>query len=327
MNIIQESPRTFLIDKYQKTLKTPFFFPAISTVKTNLTPLEYIDLIKKIGFPGYLVSAYDLYNSEEKARNELIRKVSESTEEGTFTFLDSGNYEAFWYNDRKWTINKLEVILSEISVDLCFSYDLFWNEKLDEYVRESITQIAKTAGMQRSGTTVPIVHSTPKLFPKIIRKIIDGINPEIIAVPERELGFGIFERARTVKAIREELDKTEVPIPLHLLGTGNPISILIYSVCGADMYDGLEWCKNIVNPKTGNLLHFSQRDLIECDCKACESKDVSYPFQVMAHNLNFYKRFLTKIRDAFKENNFDEVLEEFLGKDKSSDIKEIAELK
>lgn len=320
-------PRIFSLDAYQKTIKTPFFFPAVSTVKTNLTPLEYIELIKKVEFPGYLVSAYDLYNLEEKKREELIKKVSESTEKGTFTFLDSGNYESFWHNDKKWNIKKLESILSEISVDFCFSYDLFWNGKLSEYVKESITLIAKTAGMQKSGMTVPIIHSTPDLLPKVIEKILDGINTEIIAVPERELGNSISERAKTVKSIRDELNKTDVPIPLHLLGTGNPISILVYSVCGADMYDGLEWCKNVVNPETGQLFHFIQKDLVECDCKACKAKDVPYPFQTMAHNLNFYEKFLTRVRESFKDNNFDEILEEFLGKEKSSDVKKIAGLK
>ena len=327
MNITQESTRIFSIECYQKMLKTPFFFPAVSTVKTNFSPVEYVNLIKKVEFAGYLVSAYDLYHLEEKEKNELINKISNSTENGLFTYLDSGNYESYWHNDDSWKIDKLENILADISIDLCFSYDFFWNGKIDDYIKESITLIAKTGGMQKTGATVPIVHSSPDLFPKVIRKIVDGINPEIIAVPERELGPNIFERARTVKMIRDELDKNNLSIPLHLLGTGNPISILIYSVCGADMYDGLEWCKNVVNPETGHLFHFVQKDLIDCNCKACKAKDVSYPLQTMAHNLNFYEMFLTKVRKSFKENKFDDILEEYLGKDKSIKVKKIAGLK
>jgi len=328
LNIIQESPRSFSIEAYKKVLKTPFFFPAVSTVKTNFRPLEYIDLIKKVEFPGYLVSAYDIHQLEDKTKKEIMKKVSESTENGIFTYLDSGNYESYWHKDKMWSIKQLGTILAELSVDFCFSYDLFWNnQKINDYVKESITLIARTAGMQKSGTTVPIVHSTPDLLPKIINKIVDGINPEIIAVPERELGYSIFERAKTVKNIRDKLNKSKYPIPLHLLGTGNPISILVYSVCGADMYDGLEWCKNVVNPDTGHLFHFVQKDLVDCNCDACKAKDTLYPFQTMAHNLNFYEKFLREVRDSFKENNFDEILEQYLGKEKSSLVKKIAGLK
>lgn len=327
MQIVQTSPRTFSIEISQKSLKTPFFFPAVSTVKTNFNALEYVELIIKSGYPGYLVSAYDIYNSEDKVRKEIIEKVSQSTENEVFTFLDSGNYESYWHKDKKWKIDFLESILEKITVDFCFSFDVFWTDgDFDKYIKETITQIAKTAGMQKSGTTVPIIHSTPDLLPKIISKIVGEINPEVISVPERELGFSIFERAKTVKSIRDELNKTDVPIPLHLLGTGNPISILIYSVCGADMYDALEWCKNAVNPKTGHLLHFVQKDLIDCDCKACKSKEIPYPSQTMAHNLNFYGSFLEKLRKSFEENNLDKILDEYLSKDNSSKIKKIAGL-
>lgn len=325
MQIKQESPRTFSIEEYKKELKTPFFFPAVSTVKTNFSPIEYVDLIKKVQYPGYLVSAYDIHYSEDEVKKELIKKVSESTEQGLFTFLDSGNYESFWHNDDKWSIKNLEPILKEITVDFCFSYDLFWNNKENEYVKETITLIAQTAALQRNGTTVPIIHATPELVPKIIKRVVDQINPEVVSVPERELGFSIFERAKIVKRIRDELDKTGIPIPLHLLGTGNPISILIYSLCGADMYDGLEWCKNVVNPKTGQLLHFVQKDLIECDCEACKS-DAPYPFQTMAHNLNFYQKFISRLTKSFKDNNFNELLEEYIEKSKISQIKKIAGL-
>lgn len=325
MQITQESPRTFLIEEYKKELKTPFFFPAVSTVKTNFSPMEYVDLLRKVQYPGYLVSAYDIYGEKDEDKRELIKKVSESTEQGLFTFLDSGNYESYWHKDSKWTINKLESILKEISVDFCFSYDVFWNNKQKEYIKETITQIAKTASFQKRGTTVPIIHSTPELVPKIIKQVVDQINPEVVSVPERELGYSIFERAKAVKLIRDELNKTEAPIPLHLLGTGNPISILIYSLCGADMYDGLEWCKNVVNPGTGQLFHFVQKELIECNCEACKS-DVIYPLKTMAHNLNFYQKFISKLNKSFKDNNFNELLEEYIDKGKISQIKKIAGL-
>jgi len=175
MQIMKESPRVFSLEEYKKAIKTPFFFPAVSTVKTNFSPLEYVDLLKKVRYPGYLVSAYDIFYTKEKEKKDLINKVSESTEQGIFTFLDSGNYESFWHNDSKWSMKNLESILSKITVDLCFSYDLFWNNKEKEYIRETITLIAKTAALQKSGTTVPIIHSTPDLIPKIIKRDFQGV--------------------------------------------------------------------------------------------------------------------------------------------------------
>jgi queuine/archaeosine tRNA-ribosyltransferase len=329
MLIKRTHKRLFYIEAGRKVIDTPFFFPAISSVKTNFSIEEYLSLIRKIRYPGFLVSSYDIYHSEKSEENKIVDTVSESTEGEFITLLDSGHYEAFWYNDNTWSFKMLETVLNKIAVDFCFSYDIFWDEKKkeQEYLKETITSIAKTAGMQKSGTTIPLLHSIPESFPNFVQKVVEGINPEMIAVPERELGSGIFERATTVKKIRETLDDTNRQIPLHLLGTGNPISILIYSMCGANLYDGLEWCQTVVNPETGHLFHFAQKDLIDCDCNACKIKDISYPMQTMVHNLLFYEKFIKAIRTSIQDGKEDKILDKYLKPEISRKIMKIAGLK
>jgi len=329
MEINREHQRLFKIKINRKIMNTPFFFPAISSIKTNFKIGEYLELVQKIGYPGFLVSSYDIYNTDEREKKKLLDIISESTQRETITLLDSGYYEAFWYHDEEWSFQNLESILDDISIDFCFSFDIFWNEKksIEEYVKETITSIAKTAGTQKSGTTIPLLHSDTKSFPKVVRKVVEGINPEVIGIPERELGQSIFERATMVKKIRDELDKTNRQIPLHLLGTGNPISILIYTLCGADIYDGLEWCQTVVDPKTGYLFHFIQKDLIDCNCSACKIRDIAYHTQTIAHNLIFYKEFTETIRVSIIDDNIDHILNRYLDSRNSEKVKKIAGLK
>ena len=326
MQITQNSSRTYLIETSNKILKTPFFFPSISTVRTNYGVYEYFKLIKKVSYPGFLISSYDIYHNEK--RDTLIEEVSKTTEYSAFTLMDSGNYEAYWNNDSMWNIKNLESILKDISVDFCFSFDVFWKDgkDIDVHVKETITYSAMTAGIQRRGTTIPLIHSNSLLFPKIVRKVIEGINPQIIGIPERELGASLLERAKTLERIRYEIDKAEREIPIHLLGTGNPISILIYTLCGADLYDGLEWCKNVVNPETGHLYHFIQKDLLDCNCKACNT-DVPYHLQTMSHNLIFYNNFTKEIRQAIEDEQITEILNKYLPAKVIHKIKKIAGLK
>ena len=240
-------------------IKTSDMFPEYPRIIT-----KYI--IEKTSYPGFLISSYDIFHLSKKDRQNILKKVSEITNRKIVTLLDNGNYEAYWYHDADWDFDKFKSVLTNITVDFSFSFDVFWEDCKDkeEYIQESISSIAKTAGNQKLGTTIPLIHSVPKMFPEVIRDIVDGINPEIIAVPERELGVSIFERVKTVKSIRQSLDDTGRNIPLHLLGTGNPISILVYTYYGADLYDGLEWCQTLINPKTMILSHFSHGDFIEC---------------------------------------------------------------
>jgi|Deesub1362A_J573_1020465.scaffolds.fasta_scaffold05925_2 queuine/archaeosine tRNA-ribosyltransferase len=329
MEINRSHDRLFRIETNGKVMNTPFFFPAISSIRTNLDIIEYLKLIINMGYPGFLISSYDIYNSDKNKTNEICNIVSKSTMENTFTLLDSGHYEAFWYCDEEWSFQKMKSVLNRISVDFCFSFDVFWDKhkNIEQHIKNTITYIAMTAGEQKSGTTIPLLHSDPELFPKVVQRVVDGINPEVIGVPERELGQSIFKRAATIKKIRDELDKTNRQILLHILGTGNPLSILIYTLCGADTYDGLEWCKTVVEPKTGYLFHFVQKELIDCNCNACKITDIQYHVQTIAHNLIFYREFTNKIREYIENDEIDKILKTYLGSRNTYKIKKIAGLK
>ena len=327
--ITRKCDRSYSIQAPENTVDTPFFFPAISSIKTNLKPLEYLKLISMVGYSGFLISSYDIYKADQKDKKAIFATLSECRGNGTLILLDSGNYEAYWNQDKRWSISNLKSVLGQLSVDFCLSFDCFWfnSQRADQYVKETLRLVSKTAGMQKTGLTIPIIHSDPAHFPTIVKKVVKAINPEIIAVPERELGLGIFDRSKTIKRIRTELDKTKQNIALHLLGTGNPISILIYTTLGADMFDGLEWCKTVVNPATGHLLHFVQKDLFQCSCLACKDKRTPYHAKTMVHNLIFYANFMQRIKEGIKKNQLGKLLNEYLPEKSASRVKEIAELK
>lgn len=325
MLIKKESFRSYIVDTLGKTFQTPLFIPAISSIKANWTILEYLNLLENVGYPAFLVSAYDYCRLNKNNRRNFEGILSEYSKKQTLFFLDNGNYEAYWYKDQKWTLNGLKTALDATCPDFCFSFDVFWERgmKVEKHIKETVTSIAKTAGVQRTGSTIALLHANPDLFPRMIQKIVDSINPEIVAIPERELGSSVFERAQTIKNIRNRLDKTDKPILLHILGTGNPRSILIYTLCGADMYDALDWSSSFVDPKSGLLYHFSQKDLLNCGCKACRMQGVPYDYQVMAHNLIFYQAYLDKIRNSLESGRVDAILKEYFSRECISEIKEI----
>lgn len=325
----EEFSRVYSIETSDKTLKTPFFFPAISTTKTDLPGLEYLSLVRQVGYPGFLISAYDIHQTKGKEMKSLLNVLAKCAESRTTILLDSGNYEAYWYRDKTWELDRLGSVLKQISVDLCFSFDVFWNgsKKVEKHIKDTVTSVARTAAMQKTGLTIPIIHSSVNELPKILKKIMNIMDPEIIALPERELGSSILERCQTIVTVRKILDKTKEGVPIHLLGTGNPLSILMYTLCGADLYDALEWCTTVIDPKTGLLLDFSQRDLIKCDCSACKMKGVPYEFQTMAHNLIFYRDFLDDIRRALKERKVGQILRKYLSNQAVSKINKLVRLR
>ena len=106
-----------------------------------------------------------------------------------------------------------------------------------------------------------------------------------------------WKRARTVQTIRAALNATGRYVGLHLLGTGNPISIAIYSWAGADSFDGLEWCQTVVDHETGLLYHLSQANFFHQQT-AWGDMDISFHSKTLAHNLTFYSDWMQRLRQA-----------------------------
>jgi queuine/archaeosine tRNA-ribosyltransferase len=128
----------------------------------------------------------------------------------------------------------------------------------------------------------------------------------MLAVPERRLGDGVLERAPAVKAIRSSLNELGRYVILHLLGTGNPISIALYSAMGADSFDGLEWCQTVVDHESGLLYHLSQADFFAGQTAWGDDQKLSFQARTLAHNLEFFSDWMRRMRDAVSQDRLAE---------------------
>ncbi len=293
-------------------LSLPCFFPSISTIKTNLSPLDYLKILTALNYSLFLISAYDLYHCNTRKLKVIKRLLKNAVNNKQIVLIDSGNYESYWKNDKTWSIEKYREILKSIPYQIAFCYDVFkWDINLQGIINKIEDEVVKSQSFSH-GTIVPILHSAKKLFPEIITKLVDRLNPLFIAIPERELGDGMLERATNIFEIRKELNKKSQYYPLHLLGTGNPLSILIYSICGADSFDGLEWCQTTVNHDTGLLYHFQQREFFKLDPKLKKISDLPYTSLTLVCNLEFYNKWMNKINKAFLNNNIMEIVDSYL---------------
>lgn len=328
MIIHKNNNRQYKIEVNNKTIATPFHFASISSIKTNYDIEEYLDVILKTGYPGFLASSYDIFGMNDEHLEKFVNKLSYANNKGILTLMDSGHYEAFWNRDKTWSFDNYSFILNKTQTDLCFSYDVNYDraKKINNHKVETEKMVARTASVQQGSSTIPLLHCNIFDYPSFVHKLAKDINPEIIGIPERELGDSIIERCTNLKRIRDSLDKTDLKIPIHLLGTGNPASILMYTICGADLYDGLEWCKTVVDPSTAKLYHFVQKPLFKCECDYCNAETLPYALQTMAHNLRFFNDFTCEIRDAITHNEIDELLSRYLEPETVSKIKEIARL-
>lgn len=292
------------------SLPLPTFFPSISSVKTNLRPLDYLTVLEALGYPLYLISAYDISNASGQEQAAITQLLRLAVQRNAVVLLDSGNYEKYWFKDTTWTVNRYHRTLSSTSFIFAFCYD---NQEpprtVAEIAHDVETAVLRDAQYTSSGSLIPIIHGPNELLPDAVAEVAHRLQPLFIAVPERILGDGLVARARSVFRIRKALNNLGTYYPLHLLGTGNPLSILVYAVCGADSFDGLEWCQTVIDHDSARPYHFHHWDFFSHQSNL---RGLSYVASVLAHNLFFYRDWMERISNALLMGAYRKLLEGYL---------------
>lgn len=288
-----------------KCIQLPIYFPSVSSVKCTLNPVEYVQTLNALSSLNtqYLISAYDLVRSDPQQRSQLLEELKKAKSEGTIVLMDSGNYESYWKAPiDKWSQTEFHAALENFPCDLAFGFDEQQPPtNTEEHLQILTERYLKDRDAAGASLLIPIVHGNKESLPIVCEALAELHSLKMIAVPERCLGSGIFERANTVKAIRKSLNEVGHYVVLHLLGTGNPLSLAIYAISGADSFDGLEWCQTVVDHRTALLHHFSQGDFFSTQT-SWGSKALSYQSQNLAHNIQFYVEWMHKMSEAFRRN-------------------------
>lgn len=282
----------------------PAFFPSVSSIKTGLLPLDYIASLRAMASvtSQFLVSAFDVQRAPSDMKAKIAGLLLDAIKDNTVILMDSGNYESYWMQAQsEWEQQHFHQALREVDCTLAFGFDAQEPPpNFEEHVDLVVRRHQEDKAVSGRAVLIPIVHGSPEMLPRLCAAIARRTLSLAIAVPERRLGSGVFERARTVAEIRKALNATGRYTPLHLLGTGNPISIALYAVVGADSFDGLEWCQTVVDFDTAQLFHLSQSDFFRQQTQWGEC-DLSFSLRTLAHNLEFFADWMARLQDAIAD--------------------------
>ncbi|WP_161494845.1 toll/interleukin-1 receptor domain-containing protein [Bradyrhizobium canariense] len=298
-------------------LRLPSLFFSVSSYETRLSPGSAVDALNLFEAQTVLLSAYDFDPARTPPRG-LLPAVKEMRSRGATVLLDSGNYEKARLSDRKWTLKKYHEALARVPHDAAFCFD---EVNPPANPRMAIADLLKGIERDRRNTKqpiIPVVHlprdrtgnyktETAAAF---MKEVARETRPPLLAIPERELGPGILERATAMRKIRETLNGLYFYQPVHILGTGNPVSIALLAAAGADTFDGLEWCRYVADGETKTLHHFQHyeffrwQDAIALSAvtrKAAVDPEARYSARAVFHNLEFYTRWMEGLRLALQD--------------------------
>lgn len=302
-----------------RELPYPILFQSVSSHETQLPPAAALRLLTAFGTGAILVSAYDVVRRDgisAGAPKGVLHWLRRAREAGALVALDSGNYEASRRQDASWTESRLHEAFRAAPHDLAFTFDKLKPRGGLSRLVGGVLCGARRDARHAAAPLLPIIHAPRRdgaydlqAVPEAMRQVALELRPYLMAIPERELGDGIIARAATVRRIRAALDKLPFYQPLHILGTGNPVSIALLTAVGADSFDGLEWCRVVMAAefKSIALYHFHQYDLFSWQdayaaspvTRAAPSDaNVKFPAKVAFHNLDLLSEWVRELSNA-----------------------------
>lgn len=309
-------------------LELPALFMSVSSHETQIEPLPAVQALRIFSADAVLVSAYDLLPTRRD--DAMLAELAKIRRRGGLVLVDSGNYEASRLEDRGWTPPKFKQALKDVPHDWVFSFDVMEPSRSWKKATRQVIDAVEANRKFTSAPVLPIVHAPftkkhghdAESLPAVIHGVAEALAPPMIAVPERELGHGLAERAATVQRIRQALDSLPFYQPLHLLGTGNPWSIVVLSAAGADSFDGLEWCRVVVDRETNRLNHFQHFDLFTYQSGQAESPlvvevlkndNIDFNARATLHNLDYFAQLRDELRAAAAKGSFEALSARILG--------------
>lgn len=217
-------------------------FPKLRHIIQNCAP--FIDA-------QVLVSAYDFaygYLPEDLSFPSLI-------------FLDSGGYEArkecdlseyfdslnAEYRPQVWTEELFEDALTKfqpLSPVVHVSYD---HPARRISISEQVAAALKFGGAATQFCRELLIKPTTERRFLDIDDVIANVKKfasfSVIGVTEEEIGSSLLERMANIARLRLALQKAGLDTPIHVFGSLDTFSTLLYFVMGADIFDGLTWLR------------------------------------------------------------------------------------
>jgi hypothetical protein len=206
-------------------------------------------LLRDYLFDSSLVSAYDLF------RGVLFQPEVFATE---VLFVDSGGYEARAFVDvtepyldervgLEWTLESYQRTLESLvsfSRLIMVSFDFAAPAPLSDQIHLAQALFQHYPNIASDFLCKPTSSDASFVDTKEVVAAVNELESfDVIGFTEKELGDTALDRCRSLMQFRSELHRHGRETPIHVFGCLDPITILAYFLCGADIFDGLAWLR------------------------------------------------------------------------------------
>jgi len=233
-------------------------FPDLSGIHKYLSPF-----VTDIS----LVSAFDIHNGYLEPESIYVSDV---------VIIDSGGYEVkpvndpleAYYDERSannWGVGLYRGILNKLeplSDVVIVSYDDAHKIPLEKQILNARSLFEQYPDFSGNFLWKPDPEEHFCGNVKRLIKLKDDLKTfRCFGVTDKELGDTLANRCRKIIEVRSTFNRLGIEIPIHVFGCLDPLTSLLFFLCGADVFDGLSWLRYVY--QEGRLIYLQQAALLE----------------------------------------------------------------
>ena len=301
------------------SLHTPLLVPSFSSKAFGFTRggqpeiLHVLDASREFITRTCLISAYDVYYKYLPAPEDLPITVD-------LMFVDSGGYEVSQDRDlsavdkpvhrpEEWDARKLTTILDRWPEGLpavFVSYD-HPNEKrpVANQIQTAKEFLSRYPRHLHSFLLKPQTQDELSLEPAL-QVLTDRIGElegfDLLGLTEKELGNSILERMIRIAEVRRNLNAAGLSLPIHVFGALDPLSVCLYYIAGAEVFDGLTWFRYAYNSGQCVYAHNNAALVYEIDITDDEVR-----VRTIKENIRYLARLERSLRAIAESGNWEEL--------------------
>lgn len=290
----------------QIVAETPLLLPSFSS-KGFPQVAKIMKLMGEFITRPILVSAYDIYYKAAPQKitfSELI-------------FLDSGGYEARYEHDLSEAYGKLHKPKP-------------WNRRFHEaalrnwsskwptvaVTYDSPLQLQSFSEQVKAGKEFKMKHPTflwelllkPETkkdkfigLEKVLKHVHQLREFAVIGMTEKEIDDSLFGSMRKIARLRAAMDAADVHVPIHIFGSLDPLTSVLYFIAGAEIFDGLTWLR--FGYHEGRTM-YSQNYAAIHDSEGIRRKHADQAYEMWKNNYYYLEKLRTQMVNYIRTGDF-----------------------
>jgi len=232
----------------QTVAETPLVLPSFSS-KGFPQVRKIMNLMAEFITSPILISSYDVH----------YRLIPKKITFPQLLFLDSGGYEARIEHDLSETYGKLHKPKpwnQQLHKRVLTNWSSKWPtiavsfDSPAKFLRLS-KQLDGAAKLQKKYPHLlwellvkPETAKDPFIpFEKLIKRVEHLRRFAVVGITEKELDDSLFGAMTKIARLRTQMNAAGVNVPIHIFGSLDPLTTVLYFLAGAEIFDGLTWLR------------------------------------------------------------------------------------